>query len=268
MNGISQYRVWAVRRKPDLSRVLHAIENAHCTLPFRPVQQLFDMPSTPPYAIVLDDHPLVGRGMAQYLQAIRPELPVRVATAWAEVQRWVEASGCPKVLVADVWLADSNSLAGLAHWRSQCRHTPWLAISGDDDPLMLQQVRSAGAQGFVHKQAPPEVFGRAFAAVLAGREWYEPGTLANGQSPRERTVSPADLGLTPRQGDVLALVLRGLPNKRIAVMLELSESTVKEHVTGILQRLGVNSRVHAITLLQGRRLTVDGTRLDHTMAAP
>lgn len=72
-----------------------------------------------------------------------------------------------------------------------------------------------------------------------------------------RTVVPAYLGLTPRQGDVLALVLQGLPNKRIALLLDLSESTVKEHVSGILQRLGVSSRVQAITLLRGRRLTVD-----------
>lgn len=72
----------------------------------------------------------------------------------------------------------------------------------------------------------------------------------------ERVVAPSDLGLTLRQGDVLALVLRGLSNKHIAAMLSLSESTVKEHVTGILQRLGVGNRVHAITFLRGRRLTV------------
>lgn len=75
-----------------------------------------------------------------------------------------------------------------------------------------------------------------------------------------RTVAPDYLGLTPRQGDVLALVLQGLPNKRIALVLDLSESTVKEHVSGILQRLGVSSRVQAITLLHGRHLTVASTQ--------
>ena len=210
------------------------------------------------YAIVLDDHPLIGQGIAQYLQDTRPDLPVRVTTAWAQAQQWIKASGCPDVLVADVSLADPDSLAAFAEWRSQCRGTPWLAICDDAEPLIMQQARSAGAQGLVYKRASPEVFSKAFTAVLAGRQWFEPWTAADQQRPRERTVAPADLGLTLRQGDVLALVLRGLSNKRIASTLRLAESTVKEHVTGILQRLGVSSRVHAITLLRGRSVTVVG----------
>lgn len=194
--------------------------------------------------------------MAQYLQAVRPELTVYVATGWAQVQQYVQANGCPQVLVADVWLADSNSLAALAQWRSQCHSTSWLAISGDDDPLMQERVRKAGAQGFVHKQAAPDVFGLAFATVLSGGQWFEPSANPHTatHSPREWAVSPAELGLTPRQGEILSLVLRGLPNKRIALMLSLSESTVKEHLTGILERLGVRSRVEILTHLRGRKL--------------
>ena len=214
------------------------------------------MPAHSPYAIVLDDHPLVGRGIAQYLTAVRPELLVHVATAWAQVQQHLQANGCPLVLVADVWLANSNSLATLAQWRSQCPGTPWLAISGDDDPLMQARVRSAGAQGFVHKQATPEVFGLAFAAMLAGGQWFETSREASANQPREWAVSPADLSLTPRQGEILALVLRGLPNKRIALTLCLSESTVKEHLTGIFERLGVKSRVEILTHLRGRQLVL------------
>ena len=214
------------------------------------------MPAHSPYAIVLDDHPLVGRGMAQYLTAVRPELLVHVATAWAQVQQHLQANGCPLVLVADVWLANSNSLATLAQWRSQCPGTPWLAISGDDDPLMQARVRSAGAQGFVHKQATPEVFGMAFAAMLAGGQWFETSRDPNVNQPREWAVSPAELSLTPRQGEILALVLRGLPNKRIALTLCLSESTVKEHLTGIFERLGVKTRVEILTHLRGRQLVL------------
>ena len=214
------------------------------------------MPAHSPYAIVLDDHPLVGRGIAQYLTAVRPELLVHVATVWAQVQQQLQANGCPLVLVADVWLANSNSLATLAQWRSQCPGTPWLAISGDDDPLMQARVRSAGAQGFVHKQATPEVFGLAFAAMLAGGQWFETSREASANQPREWAVSPADLSLTPRQGEILALVLRGLPNKRIALTLCLSESTVKEHLTGIFERLGVKTRVEILTHLRGRQLVL------------
>lgn len=87
----------------------------------------------------------------------------------------------------------------------------------------------------------------------------------------EKPASPASLGLTLRQCDVLALVLRGLSNKRIALTLNLSESTVKEHMTGIFQRLGVSNRINAITFMRGRRLTVvsqhDVAHHDHAMNA-
>lgn len=212
----------------------------------------------PRYAIVLDDHPLIGRGIAQCLQVTVPELPVRVTTVWAQAQQWIETSGCPQVLVADAWLSGSSSARAFAEWRSCCRGSPWLATCDDGEPLMMRQARCAGAQGFVCKRALPEEFGRAIAAILAGGEWFEPSDVASNQRPRKRIVPPAELGLTPRQGDVLALVLRGLSNKRIALMLCLSESTVKEHMTGILQTLGVSSRVHAITFLRGSSLTVVG----------
>lgn len=212
------------------------------------------MHSKQPYVIVLDDHPLVGRGIGQYLQAVHPELAVHVATSWVQVQPHIQTSGCPQVLVADVWLAESNSLVALAHWRRLCGSTPWLAISGDDDPLIQERVRSAGAQGFVHKQASPEVFGLAFAALLAGGNWFAPAIEINPFRSHEWLVTPSELGLTSRQGDILTLVLRGLSNKRIAQTLSISESTVKEHVTGILEKLGVRSRVEAITHLRGRRI--------------
>lgn len=210
----------------------------------------------PPYAIVWDDHPLIGQGIAQCLQVFVPELPVRVTTVWAQAQQWIETSGCPHVLVADACFSGSSTARAFDEWRSCCKGSPWLATCDDSDPLLMRQARCAGAQGFVCKRALPEEFGSAIAAVLAGGEWFEPSAVASVQRPRERRVPPAELGLTPRQGDVLALVLRGLSNKRIALMLSLSESTVKEHMTGILQTLGVRSRVHAITFLRGRSLTV------------
>ncbi|MDP2419548.1 MAG: response regulator transcription factor [Hydrogenophaga sp.] len=211
------------------------------------------------YVIVLDDHPLVGRGMAQYLQSIHADMKVSVTANWDEVKDLLQSRGCPLMLVADVWLASSSSLGLLAQWRLHCGETPWLAMSGDDDPSVQQRVQMAGAQGFVHKQASPEDFGRAFAALLEGQRWFESDASHWSSAPRTREwdVTPAELGLTPRQGEILALVLRGLPNKRIALKLGVSESTVKEHLTGILERLGVRTRVEVLTHLRGRRLVLE-----------
>lgn len=227
-----------------------------CSLRLKPMSEPV------PYAIVLDDHPLVGRGMAHYLQAVRPEVAVKVAQSWGEADALRQQHGCPRVLIADIWLPEGNSLGRLAQWREECPTVQWLAISGDDDPLIAGRARSAGAQGFVHKQGSPETFAKAYAAVLEGRPWFDGADAVAGASPaspaREWEVSAAELGLTERQGEILALVLRGLANKRIARMLDITENTVKEHLTGILERLGVRNRVEAITVLRERRLTLRG----------
>ncbi|WP_395055286.1 LuxR C-terminal-related transcriptional regulator [Polaromonas sp.] len=218
------------------------------------------MPTPSCHAIILDDHPLVGRGMAQYLQSVRPELSVCAVTTWEETLNLVQTQGCPRLLVADLWLAEGNSLPLLARWHAGHPETSWLAISADDDPATAQRVRAAGAQGFVHKQAAPETFGQAVITVLNGGQWFEIEQAANAKDPakREWQVTPAELGLTPRQGDILALLLKGLSNKRIALTLEITESTVKEHVTAILERLGVRTRVEAIMALQGRQVARSG----------
>lgn len=89
-----------------------------------------------------------------------------------------------------------------------------------------------------------------------GKTWFpsaEHHAQRNAQ-PKEIPVTAAELGLTTRQGEVLVMVLMGLPNKRIAQKLSLSEQTVKEHVTCILERLQVKTRVEIITKLRGRRV--------------
>lgn len=217
------------------------------------------MRTDPAFVIVLDDHPLVGRGVAQYIASVEPSLDVVIATGWDDVERVMARQGRPCLLVADIWLADGSSIDVISRAETNGLGLVWMAVSGDDDPAMARRVRAAGARGFVHKTAPPERFGQALRAVLAGGEWFEeaPGLLPTGvPGPRAWPVSADELGLTPRQGDILALVLRGLPNKRIALQLGITESTVKEHITGILDRLGVRSRVEAITLLRGRQLDV------------
>lgn len=203
------------------------------------------------YVLVIDDHPLVVRGLAHFLQSSCPELSVVPMTRWEDALALIGAIGSPVLLIADVWLGDGSSLVSMDSWRQACPQTPWLAVSGDDDPTLEQRVRAAGAQGFVHKQASPEVFARAVDAVRRGGDWFAGTAVAQAHGSIDPLV--AARGLTPRQSDILALLLRGLPNKRIASELGITEATVKEHVTAVLARLGVRTRIEAITALSGRR---------------
>ena len=214
------------------------------------------MTAHPIHVIILDDHALVARSLCQYLQISRPELSVQTAMSWADLERWMHRKGCPALVVADIWLANDNSLQNLAAWRQRCHRTRWLSMSGDDSPGLAERARQAGAQGFVHKQATPEVLAKVIDSVLSGLPWSEIGLCRDELHARALKPNALTLqqGLTPRQREIFALVLRGLPNKRIASTLGIAESTVKAHVTDLLSRLGVRTRIEAIAAYQSQHL--------------
>lgn len=213
------------------------------------------MPS--PYVLILDDHPLVARGVAEFLRARLPMMDMVTILDTQALWPLVDKRGDPAIAIIDFWLADGAALELIAQLRARCPQTPLAVVSGDGDPDVAARARAAGAHGFIHKQEPPETLGQAVQVLLDGMSWFTaPASAGAGTFSRWLTVTPTELGLSVRQGEILALVLQGLPNKRIALQCGLSESTVKEHVSGILQRLGARTRVEAITRLRGQRLLV------------
>ena len=209
-----------------------------------------------PYALVIDDHPLVARGFSEYLVTHCDFALAHVATSADDCLRRIDADGAPRVAIVDFWLPDGVALPLIRQLAKQCVQTRLLVVSGDEDRAIEGKVRDAGAHGFLHKQASPDVFARAISMLRSGGVWFEQagGVTLLPTTQRELPIQAHDLGLTARQGQVLGMMLRGLPNKRIALDLDISEQTVKEHMTNILARLGVGNRLEAITLLRGRRI--------------
>jgi len=208
-------------------------------------------------ALVIDDHPLSASGIADFLLSHCGFGQARPVSSIAEFWAILDAAQPPSLAVVDFWLPEGASLPLLVQMKRQYPATRLLAISADDNSAVSDKAREAGADGFLHKQEAPEIFGRAVAALLRGDTWFHSGPFAvtgSNQPLKELPVTAAELGLTARQGQVLAMMLKGLPNKRIALNLSLSEQTVKEHVTGILERLGARNRIEVITMLRGKKL--------------
>ncbi|AVT10388.1 LuxR C-terminal-related transcriptional regulator [Paracidovorax avenae] len=217
------------------------------------------------YALVIDDHPLVARGMAEFLR-LHPRLEeARHAHETSEALRIIASHGSPILALVDFWLAEGAATSFIDNLFAMSPGTRVLIVSADHHPAIVLKARASGAHGFIHKREPPETFHAAINAVLDGTPWFDSGATAclsskatttaiGATTPREIHLSPADLGLTPRQGQILALVLEGLPNKPIANALHLSEHTVKEHLTAILQKLGASNRVELISRLRGVRM--------------
>lgn len=214
------------------------------------------MPPNERSVLVVDDHPLVARGIADYLRThcgfARADAVCRAADLWTNIGQL----GAPTLALIDFWLPEGTALPMLTRLRDEHPATRLLVISGDGDPVIRDKVRRLAVDGFVLKHAEPAIFALAVAAVLRGDVWFDDASVAAQATDEARSLplSPAELGLTPRQGEVLALMLKGLPNKRVAQVLSLTEQTVKEHVSGILERLGARNRIELITRLRGKRI--------------
>lgn len=207
-------------------------------------------------AVVVDDHPLVARGIADYLRVHCAFTQVMALGHASELWAHIERFGAPTLALVDFWLAGDTALPTVLRLRDEHPGTRVLVISGDADQAVRDKVRRLSVDGFLLKQAEPAVFARAVSAVLRGQVWFDEGAVAVPDAERVLPLSPAELGLTTRQAEVLSLMLKGMPNKRVAQALSLTEQTVKEHVSGILDRLGARNRIELITRLKGKRIDV------------
>ncbi|CZY14006.1 LuxR C-terminal-related transcriptional regulator [Enterobacter ludwigii] len=202
------------------------------------------------YALVVDDHPLVASGIANFLITHCRFKQAYVVTNEEDCHRHIRENGPPRLLVIDFWLSSGTALKLLKEVKQRYPQVRLLVVSGDENNDIWQKVHTAGGHGFVLKSEPPELFSRAVFALADNLTWFP---CANECAVKTNNEQLSKFNLTPRQIDVLNMIMRGLPNKRIAAQLSISEPTVKEHISNILKKIGVNSRVEAITLLHGKR---------------
>lgn len=202
------------------------------------------------YALVVDDHPLVASGIANFLITQCRFKQAYVVTNEEDCYRQIRDNGPPRLLVIDFWLSSGTALKLLKEIKQLYPQVRLLVVSGDDNNDLWRKIHAAGGHGFVLKSEPPEIFSQAVFALADNQTWFPEG---NEFSVNKNNEKLNKFNLTPRQIDVLNMIMRGLPNKRIAVQLSISEPTVKEHISNILKKIGVNSRVEAITLLHGKQ---------------
>lgn len=208
--------------------------------------------------LIVDDHPLVREALASVLAQLRPGSQIVQAASGAAARAALQDGEAVDLVLLDLRLPDGSGLALLPTIAAQHIGTAVVVLSGDLDRETVQQALAAGAVGCIPKTEPRDVLAGALALVLAGGiyvpplalqampvvapPWSTPSTTSRaGTQP-----TPADLGLTGRQLDVLALLMQGKNNKLICRALGLAEPTVKNHVSAILRALGVDSRTEAV----------------------
>ncbi len=220
--------------------------------------------------MLIDDHALFREGVALLLKPLVEPLEVWEAGSCEEAFELLDERGAPDVVLIDLALPGMSGIAGLGVLHERYPQVPLVALSSSDDRASVLEALDAGAMGFIPKSSTSDVMRGALTLILAKGIYLPPkvflgthpalaapvplartvpdATRSNApakQTPRP-AVRPADLGLTPRQADVLYQILQGKSVKLISRDLALSSSTVKAHTSAVLRALNVTTRVQAV----------------------
>lgn len=202
--------------------------------------------------LVVDDHPLVRDAMANLLAAVAPSMTILEATDCPTALEIARAQPDIDLVVLDLNLPGTRGFEALDQFRREQPAMPLVILSTLHDRQTVLQAIKRGAMGFIPKVAAKDVIVNATRLVLGGGVYLPPEAIVE-EERRGNEVpdasgprSLADLGLTARQGQVLALIMRGRSNKEICRTLGLAERTVKVHVTAVLTALRVSSRTQAV----------------------
>jgi DNA-binding NarL/FixJ family response regulator len=196
--------------------------------------------------LVIDDHPLVSDALRHLASRLGPATEVLAAGRCEAGFELAERHADLDLVLLDFHLPGLAGAPAVKEWRRRFPGLPVVVVSSSEEQSAVLASMAAGAAGFIPKSSPSEVLLSALDLVLAGGRYLPPQALGpDGPRARETLPSVDNLGLTPRQVDVLRLVAQGKPNKLICRELGLAERTVKAHLSAVFRALGVTSRTQA-----------------------
>lgn len=205
--------------------------------------------------LVIDDHPLFREGLRPLLQTLLPEADiVGVDDVESALIMAKNAHGAVRLILVDLQLPRMGGLAAIGLLRQLLPETPIAVVSGSEQQSDARAALAAGAQGFVPKTMRPPDMVHALRQVLEGGFYAPPSMMGAilGALPESGASGADEHGLTQRQRQVLECLCLGLSNKEIARQLNLTQNTIKTHISAIFKTLGVMSRTQAIIEARAR----------------
>jgi DNA-binding NarL/FixJ family response regulator len=198
--------------------------------------------------LIVDDHPLFRQGMKALLLGLDATIECcEAANVAAAVQLGVKGEQFDLVLL-DLRLPGLSGLDALAEVKRTFDSAAVVVVSAEEAPGLVRDAISAGAAGYVPKSTDPSVTIQALRLVIANGTYLPPIAIAGFTASAAETVSGLrpEPQLSPRQLQILRLLLQGQSNKVIARRLDIAEGTVKAHLWAVYQALGVASRGQAM----------------------
>lgn len=207
--------------------------------------------------LLVDDHDMVRRGLAVFLLAYDDLVLVGEATNGIEaLEKCAELQ--PDVVLMDLMMPGMDGVTAIKLIRERFPAIQVIALTSFSEEKLVESSLQAGAIGYLFKNVSVDELAAAIRAARIGKPTLAPeATRVLIHRTTQQNSQPVPLGqdLTSRERDILKLLVAGLSNPEIAERLNLSRSTVKTHVSHIIEKLGVNSRVEVVTLAIRNNLT-------------
>lgn len=199
--------------------------------------------------IIADDHPLFRDALRLAVSQTIVDGDIAEADSFDSLCATLRSAPDADLVLLDLNMPGMHCLSGLLYLRAEFAAVPIAVISANENPRVVRRALDLGAVGYIPKSAAAAAIREALGALLAGESWL-PASL----DPRhpgnadERALAALLNTLTPQQSRVLMLLSDGLLNKQIAHAMQVSEATIKAHVSAILHKLGVGNRTQAVIL--------------------
>lgn len=215
------------------------------------------------HIIIADDHPLFRAALRQAVnQAVPDALAVEVESIKA-LQDAVDAHPDADLVLLDLNMPGAHGFSGLVFMRGQYPGLPVVVVSGSEELQVMRRSIDYGASGFIPKSAPLPTITQAIQDVLGGDVWLPEGVAERIERLQGDTTDFSEklASLTPQQFRVLGMLAEGLLNKQIAYDLDVSEATIKAHITAVFRKLGVRNRTQAVIAIQQMEIDPSDTSL-------
>ena len=206
--------------------------------------------------LIADDHPLFREALQGALANHYPDLSLREAGDLDSTLAALAADDDLDLLLLDLHMPGSGDFYGLIRIREDFPLLPIAVISGSEDSQVIAKCIGFGALGFIPKSLPSAQIAEAIDVIMQGDTWVPEAVRGrlDELSAEDQELARKVADLTPQQYRVLYLLHEGLLNKQIAYQLNITEATVKAHITAIFRKLGVYSRTQAVLLAERLQL--------------
>ena len=196
--------------------------------------------------LIADDHPLFREALTYIVKSVITDAEITEATNYSETKTHLDNASFSLVFL-DLNMPDSNGLTDLALIKKLHPSVPIVVVSAHEEPDIIRTCLEYNASGYIIKSSAPDEIKSAITTILAGDTYVPKGMdMSSDANDPNQIASDQISNLTPSQLKVLIEMGKGKLNKQIAYDLDITEATVKAHITTVFKKLKINNRTQAV----------------------